>query len=91
MNDYLDGSWNNAQLAELRKGWERKSYNSFVLYRSPFADELIVLVEREQWSLNRYFLVGSTWHLSMDVRDGDIGDCLRKNEEIAEERAKVPA
>ncbi|MCB1714252.1 MAG: hypothetical protein KDK05_03860 [Candidatus Competibacteraceae bacterium] len=69
--------WNNEQLTKLRDAWERKSYNTFVLYRSHNSDEMIVLVEREQWSLNRYFLVGDTWRVSMDIRDGSLDDCLR--------------
>lgn len=70
-------TWDNKQLAELRSGWERKSYNTFILYRSQSIDELVVLVERDLWSLNRYFLVGDTWRLSIDVRDGSLADCLR--------------
>lgn len=74
---------NSKQLAELRSAWERKSYATFVLHQSQANDELIVLVERERWSLNRYFIAGDgLWRVSMDMRDGLLADCLRTFEQI---------
>lgn len=75
----LPSCWNSRQLAQLRLDWERGSLNSWRLYRSDNANEMVVLVERSSgYSLNRYlyFLSASQWHVSMDVRDGSLNDAL---------------
>lgn len=76
------------QLNELRSRWKRESSASFTLYQKE--NLLIVLVKRSQsklfpngdlWFLLRYFMIGSSWRLSTDVRDGSVEECLRTFEQ----------
>ncbi len=95
INIYLPLCWNNEQLAKLRLGWERKSVNSWHLYRSPTADTVIVLVERltnypeKSYSLNRYFKLGDNWVMSRDLEDGSLDAALSAFE--AWQGEQVPA
>lgn len=89
INMFLPLSWNNAQLAQFRLDWERQSVNSWHLYRSPDADELIVLVERwgTRYSLNHYFISDAgTWWYHIPVRDDGLDMALSHFEAYMSEK-----